>query len=197
MTSDSPAADPAPQHKPDIYSRIMRFAPLYVVLFCIGVVVVVAFVRPFESPAPALSTRTELVGANNDPTGAYMIIHNAGGADTLLSASTPAASSVQLQVVTPASTTTSTGSEGVYANIGGTLTNVDRIAVPGFADLRLQPGMDQLLLKGLTAPLVLGQKIPITLQFEKAGAITVEATVATYDDIADRLLPPRLKLPNQ
>ena len=29
----------------------------------------------------------------------------------------------------------------------------------------------------------------------KAGAITVEATVATYDDIADRLLPPRLKLP--
>ncbi|CAB4963346.1 unannotated protein [freshwater metagenome] len=195
MTTDSPAGASAPQQKPDIYSRIMRFAPLYVVAFCIGIVIVVGIVRPFDSPAPSLTLRTALVGSDFNPTGAYMIIHNAGGADTLLSASTPAAASVQLQQIAPVETTTSVVANGVVENVGGMLTDVDHLDVPGFGDLRLQPGSDQLLLKGLTTPLVVGQMIPITLNFEKAGAITVEATVATYDDIADRLLPPRLKLP--
>lgn len=197
MTTDSPADTPAPQHKPDIYARIMRFAPLYVIVFCIGILVLVAFVRPFESPSPSLSLRDPLVGVDYDPTGAYMVIRNSGGADTLLSASTPAAASVQLQAIAPVETTTSTDAQGVTANIGGVLTNVDQLDIPGFGDLRLQPGSDQLLLKGLTSPLTVGQTISITLQFKRAGAITVEATVATYDDIADRLLPPRLKLPGQ
>jgi hypothetical protein len=197
MTTASPADVPAPQHKPDIYARIMRFAPLYVIVFCVGILVLVGFIRPFESPDSAISTHTELIGADHNPTGAYMVIHNAGGSDTLLSASTPVAASIQLQEITPVATTTSTDAQGVTANLGGVLTDVDHLDIPGFGDLRLQPGSDQLLLKGLTGPLTLGQKVPITLQFEKAGAITVEATVATYDDIADRLLPPRLKLPGQ
>jgi copper(I)-binding protein len=104
---------------------------------------------------------------------------------------------VQLQAIAPVETTTSTDAQGVTANIGGVLTNVDQLDIPGFGDLRLQPGSDQLLLKGLTSPLTVGQTISITLQFKRAGVITVEATVATYDDIADRLLPPRLKLPGQ
>jgi len=198
MTTDSPADVPAPQHKPDIYSRIMRFAPLYVVLFCVCLVAVVALVRPFDSPGPSLSIRDPLVGVDYDPTGAYMVIHNAGGADTLLSASTPAAASVQLQLFAPVSTTTSVvEGGGVVGNVGGLLTDVDQLAVPGFGDLRLQPGTAQLLLKHIVSPLTVGQTISITLQFKKAGAITVDATVATYNDIADRLLPPRLKLPGQ
>ncbi len=195
MTTDSPAAPPAPEQKADIYSRIVRFAPLYVVVFCIGIVVLVGIVRPFDSPAPSITLRTALVGADFNPTGAYMIIHNAGGSDTLLSASTPAAASVQLQQIAPVETTTSMVSNGVVGNVGGMLTDVDHLDIPGFGDLRLQPGLSQLLLKGLTAPLAVGQQVSITLNFEKAGAITVEATVATYDEIADRLLPPRLKLP--
>ena len=195
MTTDSPAAPPAPEQKADIYSRIVRFAPLYVVVFCIGIVVLVGIVRPFDSPAPSITLRTALVGADFNPTGAYMIIHNAGGSDTLLSASTPAAASVQLQQIAPVETTTSMVSNGVVENVGGMLTDVDHLDIPGFGDLRLQPGLSQLLLKGLTAPLAVGQQVSITLNFEKAGAITVEATVATYDEIADRLLPPRLKLP--
>jgi copper(I)-binding protein len=86
---------------------------------------------------------------------------------------------------------------GVVGNVGGLLTDVDQLAVPGFGDLRLQPGTAQLLLKDIVSPLTVGQTISITLQFKKAGAITVDATVATYNDIADRLLPPRLKLPGQ
>jgi copper(I)-binding protein len=104
---------------------------------------------------------------------------------------------VQLQQIAPVETTTSMVSNGVVGNVGGMLTDVDHLDIPGFGDLRLQPGLSQLLLKGLTAPLAVGQQVSITLNFEKAGAITVEATVATYDEIADRLLPPRLKLPGQ
>lgn len=196
MSTDAPNDAPTPQPRTDIYARIMRFAPLYVVIFCIGVLVLMAFLRPFESPKPSIELRDALVGADFNPTGAYMVIHNSGGSDTLLSASTPAAASVQLQQIVPAQTTTSMiENGGVTANIGGTLTDVTQLAIPGFDDLRLQPGLSQLLLKDLTAPLSPGQTVTLTLQFERAGMITVEAAVATYDDIADRLLPPRLKLP--
>lgn len=195
MSTDATNDAATPQPGPDIYARIMRFAPLYVVVFCIGVLVLMAFIRPFESPKPSIELRDALVGADFNPTGAYMVIHNSGGSDTLISASTPAAASVQLQQIVPVQTTTSLGADGVTANIGGTLTDVTQLAVPGFDDLRLQPGSSQLLLKDLKAPLTPGQTITLTLQFERAGTITVEAAVATYDDIADRLLPPRLKIP--
>ena len=159
----------------------MRFGPVFIVLFCIGVLVFVGVVHPFETPSPDITTHDVLVGSDHDPTGAYLVIHNAGGPDTLLSASTPIASSVELQ------------SPSTEAN--GALVTVAELEVRGFADLRLQPGGDQMLLRGLTAPLAVGQRVPLTLHFRRAGAITVEAEVATYPTIADRLLPPRLKLP--
>lgn len=170
-----------PELRPDIWSRIVRFGPVFIVVFCIGVLVFVGVVHPFETPAPVLTTHDALVGSDHDPTGAYVVIHNAGGPDTLLSASTPAATSVDLQEP-------STDGDGA-------LVTVSSIEVPGFDDLRLQPGGDQLLLRGLTAPLAVGQEVSITLEFRKSGTVTIEATVATYSDIADRLLPPRLKLP--
>ena len=70
MSAETPrTTESASTPKPDIYSRIIRFAPAFVVLFCVLILVTVAIVRPFESPEPALSTNTQLVGANNDPTG--------------------------------------------------------------------------------------------------------------------------------
>lgn len=174
------AMSDATSPRPDVWSRIMRFGPIFIVLFCIGVLVLVGVVRPFERPAPELTTHDVLVGADHDPTGAYLVVHNAGGPDTLESASTPAATSVELQ--SPSN------------DAGGALVTVPTLAVPGFGDLRLQPGGNQLLLRGLTAPLTVGQRITLTLQFRTSGAITVEAEVAAYSSIADRLLPPRLKL---
>lgn len=172
-------SEPSPR-RPDVWSRIMRIGPVLIVVFCIGILVLVGIVRPFRTPAPDLSTRDAFVGADHDPTGAYVVLHNAGGPDTLESASTPAATSVELQ--SPSN------------DAGGALVTVPSLDVPGFADLRLQPGGDQLLLRGLTAPLTLGQRITVTLQFRRSGTVTVEAEVATYSTIADRLLPPRLKL---
>jgi copper(I)-binding protein len=181
-------SDAAQEPKPDIYARIMRFAPVLLVLFCAGLLVLVGFIRPFDTPASSLQMRDPLVGADNDPTGAYMVIHNAGGPDTLTGASTPAATSVILQTVSPSDPNSdNSGTPGV-------LVPADHLDVPGFGDLRLQPGSDQLLLQGLTAPLIVGQTITITLQFQRAGTVTVDAEVQPYSVIADRLLPPRLKL---
>ncbi len=193
MTPDPPADTSGEKPKPDIYARIMRFAPLYVIVFCIGILVLVAFIRPFKSPEPTLLFRSELVGAANDPTGAYFLLQNAGGSDTLIGASSTAAASVVLQIIDP-TTTTSTPEA---ASIGGTYMTVERIDIPGFTDMKFIPGGNQLLLSGLTSPLTIGQKIPITLQFERAGAITIEAEVQPYTVIADRILPPRLKLQGQ
>jgi copper(I)-binding protein len=97
------------------------------------------------------------------------------------------------QVIDPTTTTSTPES----AAIGGTYMTVERIDIPGFTDMKFIPGGNQLLLSGLTSPLVIGEKIPITLQFERAGAITIQAEVQPYTVIADRVLPPRLKLPGQ
>jgi copper(I)-binding protein len=54
-----------------------------------------------------------------------------------------------------------------------------------------------LLLEGLVKPLTVGEKIQLTLRFERSGNITIEADVQTYLEIADRMLPSRLKLPGE
>jgi len=190
MTTDSPAAPSNPEAKPDIYARIVRLAPLFVVLFCVGVLVLVAVLRPFKSPTPTVSAENAFIGADNDPTGAYFLLRNSGGSDSLIGASSPAAKSVSLQIIDP-TTTTSTPDA---ASVGGTYVTVNKIDIPGFTDLKFVPGGNQLLLNGLMSPLSVGQKIPITLQFERSQAITIGAEVQPYSTIADRLLPPRLKL---
>ena len=186
-TESAPLATPArTAPPPDIYARIRRFAPVLVVLFCAGLLVMVAVVRPFDSPAAAPELRTPLVGAGVDPTGAYVVIHNAGGNDTLIGASTPAAATVELQQ-----------RQGKTENEAGQLVVVDQLAIPGFADTRLQPGGDQLLLTDLVRPLTAGDTVELTLRFERAGTVTVDAQVASYLDIAEQLLPPRLVIPGQ
>lgn len=192
MSSETPSSTP-PSPKPDVYARIMRFAPVYVVAFCIGVLVLVAFLRPFETPSSEVRIENALVGADNNPTGAYFLLRNAGGSDTLVGASSPAATSISLQIIDPTTTTSTPES----AASGGTYMTVDRIDIPGFTDLKFIPGGNQLLLNGVVSPLVTGQTVPITLQFERAGEITIDAVVEPYSVIADRLLPPRLKLPGQ
>jgi copper(I)-binding protein len=184
--AQEPVARPVPPPRTDIYFRIRRFAPILVVLFCAGILVVMAVVRPFTSPPSAPELQSPLVGAGLDPAAAYVVIHNTGGNDTLIGASTPAAGSVELQQ-----------REGQTESDPGVLVTVDQIEVPGYEDTRLQPGADQLLLVDLARPLSPGDTVQLTLEFERAGSVTVDAEVASYLDIADRLLPPRLVIPGQ
>lgn len=186
-----PAASPsdvdtAPPERTDIYFRIRRFAPLLVVLFCAGILLVMAVLRPFPDPGADPDLRDPLVGAGADPTGAYMIIDNNGGSDTLLDVSTPAAETVELQE-----------REGKTDTDPGTLATVSELEIRGYEETRLQPGDDQIRLSGLVRPLNVGDSIELTLRFERAGAVTVQAQVETFDEIAQVLLGSRLRIPDQ
>src|SRR3712207_7876796 len=48
------------------------------------------------------------------------------------------------------------------------------IVVPAGGTIRLEPGGYHLMLGGLRKPMTLGQKVPLTLTFERAGTVTVE-----------------------
>ncbi len=97
--------------------------------------------------------------------GAYLEMKAARGqSDRLISASSPAAGAVELH---------SHVMEGGIAK----MRRVDAIAVPGGKSVVLKPGGYHLMLTGLKAPLKQGDLLKLTLVFEKAGAIDLEATV--------------------
>jgi len=54
---------------------------------------------------------------------------------------------------------------------------VDSIEVPANGQVDLKPGGLHIMLIGLTGDLVAGEKIPLTLEFENAGKIQVEAEI--------------------
>lgn len=53
----------------------------------------------------------------------------------------------------------------------------DGLNVPAGMPIELKPRGYHLLMQGLKAPLVKGQKVPVTLTFEKAGTRQIELTV--------------------
>jgi copper(I)-binding protein len=157
------------------------------VLFCAGILFVMAVIRPFPDPGADPVLGDAMVGAGSDPAGAYVLIDNEGGSDTLLGASSPAAEAVELQQ-----------RQGVTdTDPGGVLVTVGELPIRGYEETRLQPGGDQILLSGLVRPLAVGDVVEITLDFERAGAVTSEFRVETYDEIARVLLGPRVVNPNQ
>ncbi|HZH46134.1 MAG TPA: copper chaperone PCu(A)C [Roseococcus sp.] len=94
----------------------------------------------------------------------YLTIRNAGPADRLLAASTPAAARLELHNVER---------DGEVMR----MREVAAIPVPARGSVTLQPGGLHLMLIGLTAPLVAGETIPVTLRFERAGEMRVMLAV--------------------
>ena len=54
---------------------------------------------------------------------------------------------------------------------------VEAIDIPAGATVELKPGAFHVMFMGLKAPLKLGDKLPVTLKFEKAGEVQVEMWV--------------------
>jgi copper(I)-binding protein len=97
---------------------------------------------------------------------AYLVIYNPTGVDdALIGVSTPAAATVELHE-------TSADASGMMA-----MHPVERIAIPAGGSAELKPGGYHIMLIGLTAPLVVGSKIDLTLRFQTAAPITVQAEV--------------------
>jgi copper(I)-binding protein len=117
---------------------------------------------------------------------AYMVIKNTGSeADALLGGSSPAAKSVEvhetvMMEASPAASSGGMGTGGASPAAGGGMMGmqkVDKLEIPANGSVELKPGSYHLMLIELTAPLKVGEKIDITLTFEKAGDVKVTAEV--------------------
>lgn len=96
---------------------------------------------------------------------AYMEIKTRDGiADTLVSAASPAAGRVEIH--------THTLEDGVMK-----MRRIEKLAIGAGASVVLRPSGDHIMLFDLKQPLKEDDLLPITLVFEKAGEIKVEATV--------------------
>jgi periplasmic copper chaperone A len=97
--------------------------------------------------------------------GGYMVIRNAGAApDRLVSAASPAAAKVELHV---------------HINDNGVMRmrEVPGYDVPAKGAFELKPGGAHLMFMELKRPFKEGEKVPVTLKFEKAGEVKAEFQV--------------------
>ncbi|HUN69570.1 MAG TPA: copper chaperone PCu(A)C [Burkholderiales bacterium] len=97
--------------------------------------------------------------------GGYMLIRNQGASgDRLLSASSPAAARVELHV---------------HINDNGVMKmrGVPAYDVPAKGAFELKPGGAHLMFMELKRPLKEGDKVPVKLNFEKAGEVSAEFEV--------------------
>ncbi len=115
--------------------------------------------HPWSRPTPA--------GA---PMGvAYLSITNQGTEpDALIGASSPASSGVQFHQTTI--------SEGMAR-----MRPLGEIEIEPGATVKIEPGSFHLMLVALKAPLAAGKSVPLTLQFLRAGSITVELSIEARD----------------
>ena len=107
---------------------------------------------------------TRAAGANGNGA-AFMQLRNTGAQpDRLISASTPAARTVELHTMTR---------DGDVMR----MRPVQDIPVPAGGTVALQPGGFHIMMIGLTAPMNQGGRVPLTLRFERAGEVQVELAV--------------------
>ncbi|MCG2631614.1 copper chaperone PCu(A)C [Bradyrhizobium sp. WYCCWR 13023] len=136
------------------------------------VAVILAAALTFVGSAPTLADHSDIVvsqaWSRATPKGAkvaggYLTIENRGTSpDRLLSASSPAAAKVEVHQMTM--------QDGIM-----TMRPLEEgLAIPPDGIVTLAPGGNHIMFVGLTAPLEEGQRIPVSLNFQRAG--TIEAT---------------------
>lgn len=111
----------------------------------------------------------------------YMTIQSPDG-DTLTGVSVPSsvASDAQLHETTDEGSTDSTDSmDSTGADAGDAMMGmkeVDQVEIPADQSVALEPGGYHIMLMDLAEPIAEGDTIPVTLEFEQAGKIEVDAT---------------------
>ena len=100
----------------------------------------------------------------DQPGAAYLVIQNDGAADKLLSVTSDVAQTIELH-------------ESMMSGNMMSMSPVPNIEVPANGKAELKPGGFHMMLMGLTRPLKVGDKVQLTLNFEKAGKIPVTADV--------------------
>ena len=96
--------------------------------------------------------------------GGFLKIENKGGADQLISASSPAAGEVQLHEM------------AMDGNVMK-MRQVKDIPVPANGSVELKPGGLHLMFMNIKAPLAAGETVPVKLKFANAGEVEVKMPV--------------------
>ena len=97
--------------------------------------------------------------------GAYMTLVNTGAqADRLLGGSSPVSARLEVHEMSMA--------DGIMR-----MRKLDGLAIPAGGTVALKPGGLHIMLIGLKQPLKIGDRVPATLRFEKAGEVAVEFRV--------------------
>jgi copper(I)-binding protein len=97
---------------------------------------------------------------------AYVTVENRGGTDDrLIGASSPAAEAMEAH-------------ESVEQDGVAQMRPLNPLTIPAGGKLEMRPGGVHLMLMRLSAPLKEGETVPMTLTFEKAGEMRIEADIA-------------------
>ncbi len=64
---------------------------------------------------------------------------------------------------------------------------VERLPIPGGAEVRMRPGGYHVMLSALPSPLAAGDSIGVEATFVHAGTLRFRAPVMTYSDVVERL----------
>jgi copper(I)-binding protein len=104
------------------------------------------------------------IGASR-PGAAYFTVRNSGAEDDVL-----------IAIETPAAHMASLHATVVKDNVAS-MEPVDALPIPAGAETTLAPGATHVMLMMLVAPLRVGEAVPLTLVFEKAGPIEVSAPI--------------------
>jgi copper(I)-binding protein len=141
-----------------------RPARIFIGLLCITSLLAAACVPAGGVVIKDAFARATPAGAETG--GAFAtIVNNGQAADRLVSASSPAAKTAELHETVD--------ENGVMKMVH----HPEGWEIPAGGTLELKPGSKHIMLIGLTAPLEAGKKIQITLNFEKAGAQTINVPV--------------------
>jgi periplasmic copper chaperone A len=101
---------------------------------------------------------------SDQPGAAYLVVQNNGAADKLLSVTSDIARTIELH-------------ESMESGGMMQMSPVPNIPIPANSKVELKPGGLHLMLINLTRPLQTGDKVQLTLNFEKAGKIPATAEV--------------------
>jgi len=140
---------------------MMRRFVLAALTLCAAATVLAADVKVGNLRIDDVWART---GQPGQVSAAFMDVKNKGAADKIVSAHCDCAKATELHDMNMA--------DGKMR-----MMQVSAMEIPADGELKLKSGSYHIMLIGLNRPLVAGEMLPITLKFEKAGEVTVQAKV--------------------
>ena len=108
---------------------------------------------------------TPTPGGVNVSAGYVTIVNDSGAADALVAANSTRAANVDLHEM----------------SMNGPIMQMRSVAsvdIPAHESVTLSPGSAHLMFNGVTTPFAEGERVPVQLTFQHAGAVSVELTVS-------------------